>query len=75
MRGPLREAFEARVDAVAGSGQLEPHAVRAIWERFLREPDGPAWSRAWLLGVVGQWLARTLSSETRPDASEAVAGR
>ncbi len=58
MRGPLREVFESRIDAVATSGYVEPAGVRRVWERFLREPEGPAWSRAWLLGSLGEWFTR-----------------
>jgi asparagine synthase (glutamine-hydrolysing) len=58
MRGPLRDSFEARIEAVAQSGHVDPDGVRRVWERFLREPQGPAWSRAWLLGSLGEWLSR-----------------
>jgi asparagine synthase (glutamine-hydrolysing) len=59
MKGPLRERFEARWKEVMEAGLLAPPAVRQIRAEFLAQPHSPAWSRAWALGVLGQWLART----------------
>ncbi len=73
MHGPLREAFQARVDTVAESGCVDGAAARRIWERFLQEPSGPGWSRAWLLGALGEWLDRTRSDVSVGHAPEALA--
>ena len=61
MSGPLREAFEERIEATATSGLVDGRGVREFWERFFREPRGPAWSRAWMLGALGEWISRTRS--------------
>ena len=57
MVGPLRDEFEARIDRVGASGLVDERGVREVWARFLREPGGSTWSRAWLLGALGEWLA------------------
>ena len=56
MRTSLREEFEARIDVMAKSGLVDPVGVEAVWQTFLREPESPTWSRAWMLAVVGAWL-------------------
>jgi asparagine synthase (glutamine-hydrolysing) len=62
MRGPLRQDFADRIEGLATSGYLEAGGVRAIWQTFLREPgSGRMWSRAWLLGALGEWLSRVES--------------
>jgi asparagine synthase (glutamine-hydrolysing) len=59
MRGPLRQEFADRIEGLATSGHLNPGGVRSIWQTFLREPvAGRMWSRAWLLGALGEWLSR-----------------
>jgi asparagine synthase (glutamine-hydrolysing) len=72
MAGPLRDAFDARIAAVESSGVVEPRVVRKIWQRFLDEPQGTLWSRAWLLAVLGEWLSRhrvpNKAAERAPDA-------
>lgn len=57
MAGPLRERFESLVDVTRQSGLLNPPGVTAVWQGFLNERGGPAWSRAWTLGVLGAWLS------------------
>jgi asparagine synthase (glutamine-hydrolysing) len=71
MRGPLRDVFEDRIHTVASSGLLDANGVRGIWHRFLREGEGPAWSRAWLLGVLGEWLGRARAG-TREQAMQVM---
>ncbi|MDP9149032.1 MAG: asparagine synthase (glutamine-hydrolyzing), partial [Myxococcota bacterium] len=73
MHGPLREAFQARVETVAESGCVDGAEARRIWQRFIREPAGPGWSRAWLLGALGEWLARARSDACVGQAPEALA--
>jgi asparagine synthase (glutamine-hydrolysing) len=57
MAGPLRALFEARIQTLAKSGLLDPRGVLGVWEGFVRE-GGHAWSRAWLLGVLGEWVGQ-----------------
>jgi len=55
MRGPLREMTEASVAAVKRHGLFDADPV---WRGFLEYPQGPDWSRVWLLSVLGRWLER-----------------
>jgi asparagine synthase (glutamine-hydrolysing) len=58
MTGPLRGQFEDLLDNTKQSGIVESDGVQAVWDAFLDDPDGPTWSRAWMLGVLGGWLDR-----------------
>lgn len=58
MAGPLRPRFEELLDSAGRSGWLDPVGVKTVWSDFLVDTTGPTWSRAWLLGVLGQWLQR-----------------
>jgi len=58
MRGPLRALCEAGLGHAKGLGLLQPAAVDAAWNTFLREPQG-AWSRAFTLSVLGLYLRDT----------------
>lgn len=64
LRGPLRELVEAGL-ASAGTA-LDPAAVQATWQGFLRRPAGPSWSRCLALASLGHWLARGRSAEPLP---------
>jgi asparagine synthase (glutamine-hydrolysing) len=67
MRGPLRQEFADRIEGLATSGQLDPGGVRAVWQSFLGESrGGRMWSRAWLLGALGDWMSHI--GETRIEA-------
>lgn len=58
MRGPMREACSAAIEAVAGCGLLEPAAVRRVWRSF-DEPDSPVrWTRPMALIALGSYLQR-----------------
>jgi asparagine synthase (glutamine-hydrolysing) len=57
MAGPLRDLFEDRVANLKKSGLVNPIAVSSVWSDFLDEQQGPTWSRAWTLGILGTWLA------------------
>ncbi|OSM02362.1 putative asparagine synthase [Magnetofaba australis IT-1] len=58
MRGPLRAPFEQWIDALKHSGALNPTLVEHEWRAFLdSSPQSGQWSRAWMLGVLGAWLA------------------
>jgi asparagine synthase (glutamine-hydrolysing) len=55
MTGHLRQYCEHLLQRICEWGEIEPSAVKRVWSDFLSEPDGPAWSRAWLLIVLGAW--------------------
>jgi asparagine synthase (glutamine-hydrolysing) len=67
MAGPLSGLFEQAVAQSRASGLLEPAAVARVWNDFLADRHGPTWSRAWALGVFGQWIeaARSPGSMSR----------
>lgn len=56
MTGPLREQFEYFLETLKQSGWVEPATVAKVWQDFLADTQGPSWSRAWMLGVLGAWL-------------------
>lgn len=56
MAGPLRPLFEHLIGRVAESGLVEAGAIRGLWDDFLADQNGPTWSRAWAVGVLGAWL-------------------
>jgi asparagine synthase (glutamine-hydrolysing) len=56
MAGPLRERFEYFLDVVSSSGLVEKTQVNRVWKDFIDDQNGPNWSRAWTLGVLGAWL-------------------
>ena len=58
MRGPLRQEFADRIEGLAASGHVASAGVRGVWTSFLREQgSGRMWSRAWLLGALGDWMS------------------
>jgi asparagine synthase (glutamine-hydrolysing) len=58
LRGPLLDLAEKAIDRLKKSGLVAPHAVSQIWASFTREPQTPAWSRAFMLVVLGNYLER-----------------
>jgi asparagine synthase (glutamine-hydrolysing) len=57
MRGPLRELCEAGLGAAKAIGALDPAGVDGTWRTFLAQsPQGPDWSRAFILVVLGLYL-------------------
>lgn len=58
MAGPLRPMCEAAIAGLKRNDLLEPAGVDAVWRRFVAEPDGPNWSRAFALVVLGSHVAR-----------------
>jgi asparagine synthase (glutamine-hydrolysing) len=58
MAGPLREDFEHHLGVLGDSGLLDPRTVQRVWRDFLADLNGPTWSRLWMLGGLGSWLAR-----------------
>jgi asparagine synthase (glutamine-hydrolysing) len=57
MQGSLRDFFEDSLKLLRSSGTLDPGCVGRVWEAFLHNPGGPDWARAWMLGVLGGWVA------------------
>ncbi len=55
MTGHLRPYCEHLLQKICDSGEIEPSAAKRVWNDFLSEPCSPAWSRAWLLIVLGAW--------------------
>ncbi len=55
MRDSLRKYFEAGIDHLGKTGLVDPEGLWPIWRGFLKYPDSPDWSRAWMLGVLGHW--------------------
>ena len=58
MAGPLRPLFEDFIQTMKLSGLVNPQGVSAVWDDFLKDQSGQAWSRAWMIGVLGSWLKR-----------------
>ena len=68
MKGTLGKAMENRIEWLAADGLFEADAVRCVWADFLRAPRSPAWSRAWTLAALAQWMQniRTLERSAQP---------
>ncbi|MCS7034578.1 MAG: asparagine synthase C-terminal domain-containing protein, partial [Phycisphaerae bacterium] len=56
MTGALRPMCQQGLSRLKSTGLLNPRGVDAIWNGFLREPESPIWSRAWMLCVLGLHL-------------------
>lgn len=56
--GPLADTAWRGLDHLKRSGAVRPEAVDEIWGKFQRDPNGPAWTRAFMLVVAGHYLAR-----------------
>ncbi len=62
MEGPLRESTEDRIEWLAAERIFPSDAVRSVWADFLKAPRGPAWSRAWMLATLAQWMRNLRAS-------------
>lgn len=58
MAGPLRPLCQSALDALADSRLVVADGVRAVWAEFLADPEGRAWSRAFTLVALGDYLRR-----------------
>lgn len=58
MVGPLREMCEESIGYLQSNWSLDRRGVHAVWTSFLREPETPIWSRAFVLVVLGSYLKR-----------------
>ncbi len=61
MVGPMREICEEAIDHLKQTDTLDRRGVHAVWTAFLREPESPIWSRAFVLVVLGNYLKRMTS--------------
>jgi asparagine synthase (glutamine-hydrolysing) len=57
MTSVAREPLEDFFETLRHSGHVEPAAISEVWRTFLTDPRGPIWSRIWMLGVLGAWIA------------------
>lgn len=58
MAGPLRPWCESSLASLKGRGLLAEKGIECIWQEFLTCPNTPAYSRALVLCVVGDYLSR-----------------
>jgi asparagine synthase (glutamine-hydrolysing) len=58
MLGPLRQDCLGSLEVLRGSGAVGPDGIDIVWRSFEREPESPAWSRAWSLVALGRFLQR-----------------
>ena len=56
MLGPLREMCEQANGALKRLGLFRTEGIDQIWQTFVREPESPAWSRAFTLLVLGRYI-------------------
>ncbi len=56
MRGPMRDACAASIDAAAGCGLLDPAGVQRIWREFLAPGSQMRGSRPLTLVALGSYL-------------------
>jgi len=63
MAGPLREQFQHLLQTTGESGAVAPGSVATVWQDFLQDIQGPTWSRAWMLGVLGAWIEQSNSGK------------
>jgi asparagine synthase (glutamine-hydrolysing) len=60
MVGPLRPLCESALGYVKDQGIVEPSAVASTWTTFLKDPEQPIWSSAFLFCVLGKYLQRSV---------------
>jgi len=58
MQSTLRGPYEAAITTLRDSKLLRPGAIDAVVSSFRAEPESPAWSRAFALFVLGDFLNR-----------------
>ena len=56
MQGALRPLCEAALTHLKQNVAFDATAFDAVWRQFLRAPESPIWSRAWVLVVLGHYL-------------------
>jgi asparagine synthase (glutamine-hydrolysing) len=58
MQGPLADLAKTAINRLKQNGLIESRGIHHIWDGFAREPETPAWSRAFMLVVLGSYLER-----------------
>jgi asparagine synthase (glutamine-hydrolysing) len=58
MHGPLRELCEASLRHLKSSEMLHAEGVDSVWNTFLKQPESPIWSRAFVLCVLGFYMRK-----------------
>lgn len=61
MLGPLLPLCEDGLSSLCASGLLDARGVNSTWQRFLAMPETPVWSSAFMLVVLGNYLAAVRS--------------
>lgn len=56
--GCLRPVCEQGLTVLKDLGFLRPAGIDALWRGFLAEPDSALWTRAFTLGVLGDYIRR-----------------
>lgn len=69
MTTSLRDLCEESIRTFRNSGIVDPTEVARTWEIFLRNPEERIWSSAFLMCVVGHYIARSQQSQTQPSPS------
>jgi asparagine synthase (glutamine-hydrolysing) len=65
MTGQLRPVCESALATLKSHECFREDGVESVWKTYLREPETPIWSRAWLLVALGQYL-QCLKSTVEP---------
>ncbi len=58
MRGPLREFCEARIRNLTRRDFINPEALTAYWNRFLKGDKSISWSELWQFVVLEHWMEK-----------------
>ncbi len=61
MLGPLLPLCEDGLSSLCASGLLDARGVNSTWQRFLAMPETPVWASAFMLVVLGNYLAAVRS--------------
>jgi asparagine synthase (glutamine-hydrolysing) len=69
MKGPLRPVCESALATLKDHDCFREDGIESIWKTYLREPETPIWSRAWLLVALGKYLQWVQSSVEPPITS------
>jgi asparagine synthase (glutamine-hydrolysing) len=59
MRGELRPLCEEALEALREARVADRSGIEEVWQGFLRDTQGPTWSRALALVVLGRYLKKT----------------
>ena len=59
MRTSLRSLCTRSAEVLKDTKLLRPAGIDSVFRRFEAEPESPAWSRAFALCVLGDYVARS----------------